>query len=97
MREFVRNRLGEVLAMRLVYLALVGVLLGTTASLAAQQGCDEPMSIKRCEAILPPLRPNLQPPCRCICQNVTSCERGPDNKPHCASLCDCSLNCHFED
>jgi len=83
--------------MRLVYLSLVGVLLVTTASFAAQQGCDEQMIIKRCEAILPPLRPNLQPPCRCICQNVRSCERGPDNKPHCASLCDCSLNCHFED
>jgi hypothetical protein len=74
--------------MRLVYLALVGVLLVTTVSFAAQQTCDEQMIIKRCEAILP---------CRCICQDVRSCERGPDNKPHCASLCDCSLNCHFED
>ena len=82
--------------MRLVHFALMEMLLVTTASLAAQQSCDEQVSIKRCEAILPPLRPNLQPPCRCICQNVTSCERGPDNKPHCASLCDCSLNCHFE-
>jgi len=83
--------------MRLVHFALMEMLLVTTASLVAQQSCDEQMSIKRCEAILPPLRPNLQPPCRCICQNVTSCERGPDNKPHCASLCNCSLNCHFED
>jgi len=49
--------------MRLVYLALVGVLLVTTVSFAAQQTCDEQMIIKRCEAILPPLRPNLQPPC----------------------------------
>jgi hypothetical protein len=63
--------------MRLVYLALVGVLLVTTVSFAAEQSCDEQMIIKRCEAILPPLRPNVQPPCRCICQNVRSCERVP--------------------
>jgi hypothetical protein len=36
--------------MRLVYLALVGVLLVTTVSFAAQQTCDEQMIIKRCEA-----------------------------------------------
>jgi hypothetical protein len=82
---------------RLLHFALLETLLVTTASLAAQQSCDEQMSIKRCEAILSPLRPHLQPPCRCICQNVTSCERGSDNKAHCVSLCDCSLNCHLED
>jgi hypothetical protein len=77
--------------MRLVYLALVGVLLVTTVSFAAEQSCDEQMIIKRCEAILPPLRPNVQPPCRCICQNVRSCERGPDNKTRCASFCEWSV------
>src|SRR5205814_4340477 len=46
------------------------------ASLAAQQSCDEQMSIKRCEASLPPLRPNLQPP-RCTrCQSRATSRRG---------------------
>jgi hypothetical protein len=66
----------EVLIMRLVYLALVGVVFAPAASFAAKQSCDEQMIIKRCEALLPPLRPDLQPPCRCICQNVRRCERG---------------------
>jgi hypothetical protein len=87
----------EVLTMRVVHLALVGVFLAPAASFAAKQSCDEQLIIKRCEALLPPLRPDLQPPCRCICQNVRSCERGRDNKTHCESLCDCSLNCHFQD